>query len=317
MSGVGLFLAVLAWRHGLVSALGIQTLEKASQTRRAGVALSAIGSESQEGRSGPIRPRNCTEQLLMVCNAYAYSRPLHIYNMRSQQRLTGKEPLAYKECGDYSVWLREGDQLDFRTTSGKSDEDAKEREAGEHSVGIFRAWGLPKFTSSLLLVPHRQGSSMGIAFESHIFRELQNTQLAVVDAYIGESSGRIRIADARDMTFNGSFTTMNKHRGNMEDLNYNSVIALNAGDYQLVLMDSAGGPVSALNLTVAEKSKQKFVVMRIGADEDLHNKVGNATALPQELFLHQQMLEMSKSSATQRSFLASAFAAALALVLVH
>uniref|UniRef100_A0A7S2AVE3 Uncharacterized protein n=1 Tax=Alexandrium andersonii TaxID=327968 RepID=A0A7S2AVE3_9DINO len=312
MAGVRLLLALVVWRLGPATAvgLGVQRLEAADQLWAGSHAVTGNGELEVERHShSPGRPRNSTEQMLMVCNAYAYSKPLHVYNMRSQQRLTGKEPLQYKECGDFNVWLREGDQLDFRTVS-KYEDDVKEREAGEHSVGIFRAWGLPKFTASLLLVPHRQGSSMSIAFESHIFRELQNSQMAVVDAYLGESSGKMRIVEQINMTENP------KAQARTEELNFNSVIALNPGDYEILLTNSTGHDISAANLTV-DKNKQKVVVMRIGADEDLHNKVGNATTLPQEVFLHQQMLQDTRSAAAPRSLLATIVAVASSLWFVN
>jgi len=279
------------------------------------VALRAAeGSQLMTGayfRGDYGKPRNYTEQALMVCNAYAYSKPLHIYNIRSQHRITGKEPLAYKECGDYHVWLREGDQLDFRTASSPVEDDVKEREAGEHSVGIFRAWGLPKTRASLLLVPHRHGDLNTIAFESHVFRELQNSQLAVVDTYMGESTAQIRIDDNRaGQIFPYGF----RRPGHSEELKYNSVVVLNPGSYRLVLSNSTGDDLSVTNLEV-DGNRRKFVVMRVGVDQEVHFKVGNATELPQEIFVHGQPKEEVKSSAAPHGLLAAGAVSSLGLLL--
>merc|ERR1719247_1475167 len=97
-------------------------------------------------------------------------------------QLTDSAALRYKECREFNTELSEGDQLDFK--------------AGNLDVGTFYATGMPKSSSSLLLIPHRRDSrSVAISFESHAFADLQSPQIAVVDAYKGKGEGGVKIMD--------------------------------------------------------------------------------------------------------------------------
>merc|ERR1719375_2626630 len=119
---------------------------------------------------------------LRICNAYAWTKPLDIHLVAARTMLTADRPLAYKECRDLSTPLNEGDQIDFK--------------AGELDVGSFYATGLPESQASLLIIPRRRDSdSMAVQFDSHAFAELQNAQVAVVDAYKGFEGSTVHIGD--------------------------------------------------------------------------------------------------------------------------
>lgn len=193
-----------------------------------------------------------TEQKLRICNAYASPEPLDIYNARTKRQLTAGAPLPYKQCRDFQVNLQEGDQLDFKS----------------HHVdmGTFTATGLPTQQASLLLIPHRRApSSIAMSFDSHAFASLDTAQVAVVDAYSGPQSGSVKIYSPTAR----------------EDLQYNSVVALNSGKYQLALMGGSGQNVTSLNFDV--NPKETYVAMRVGV-EDEHD-ASKAAAFPMELIV--------------------------------
>lgn len=207
-----------------------------------GKAASTDGSEMPMGQSSA--PRHD----LIICNGYAHTTGLQVTNMRSEEKLTQK-PLAYKECGDYKPVLKNGDRLDFR--------------AGNSSIGIFRAKGLPTTPDVLLLVPHRrQANSLSAVFESHAFGQVSGAQIAVVDTYRGKDTGNIKIMDLDDGA-QGQKTSEPR----VEKLHFNSVVSPSPGKFQIVLEDKAGKEMAKLPLEVPQ-GEADFVVVRTGLSFD-------------------------------------------------
>merc|ERR1719401_2429851 len=67
----------------------------------------------------------------------------------------------------------------------------------QHSAGIFEIADLPHYSSTLLLVISRHDiQSNAVNFESHVFRNSENAQVAVVDTFKGRNKARIQIMDA-------------------------------------------------------------------------------------------------------------------------
>lgn len=180
------------------------------------------------------------EHQLVVCNAYASAKPLSIVLVRTGQKLTQDKPMKYKQCEDLTVPLNEGDQLDFK--------------AGALEIGTFFATGLPKTSTSLLLVPHRKSPhSVGVTFESHAFADVKSPQIAVIDAYHGKSgnqAGAVRLVE--NMAQSAPQTPTE------EDLKFNSVVAVNPGRYDV----SITGNVASLPLNAV--GADKYVIMRLG-----------------------------------------------------
>lgn len=206
-----------------------------------GKAASTDGSEMPMGQSSV--PRHD----LIICNGYAHTMGLQVMNMRSEEKITQK-PLAYKECADYKPMLKNGDRLDFR--------------AGNTSIGIFRAKGLPTTPDVLLLVPHRrQANSLSAVFESHAFGQVSGAQIAVVDTYRGKESGNIKIMDLDDAP-QGQKTSEPR----VEKLHFNSVVSPSPGKFQIVL-ESAGKETAKLPLEVPQ-GEADFVVVRTGLSFD-------------------------------------------------
>jgi len=174
---------------------------------------------------------------LRVCNAYPYESPLDVFRDHTE-KLT-EEPLPYKSCIDFATPLHAGDKLAFKV--------------GSANAGTFAISDLPNNDAVLLLVIHRHDTlSTAVAFESHVFANLLNAQVAIIDTFKGAARSVPSIRDG------GS----NKERS--EQLRYNSVVAVNPGIYQVVLTDSDGteeakGELVALN-------RESYVIMRTGVD---------------------------------------------------
>lgn len=220
---------------------------------------------------------------LLICNAYASPDKVEIMKVSTRQDLTDGNPLDYKQCRDFSLSLQEGEQLDFK--------------AGGLDVGTFFATGLPKTAASLLLIPHRRSPrSVGCTFESHAFADVKSPQIAVIDAYRGKSANKtasVRIME--NMAASGDKASTEPVE---EELKFNSVVAVNPGKYQIALTGtdgktSGGAPLNADGST-------KFVVMRLGADDESHS----GGRYPQELVV------FPKNGATRVGFTMLTFIAA-------
>jgi hypothetical protein len=200
------------------------------------------------------------EHQLTVCNAYASQNFLEIVQVSTRELLTENQPLAYKQCRDFTLPLREGEQLDFKV--------------GDLDVGTFFANGLPKSSASLLLIPQRKSpSAVSCSFQSHAFADVQSPQIAVIDAYRGKSGkapGAVKIMESVAPSGNKDAVA---EEAMEEELKFNSVMAVNPGKYKISLTGttSISNPAAPLNAV----GSAKFVVMRLGNEDE--------SAYPQEL----------------------------------
>jgi len=149
---------------------------------------------------------------LRICNAYPYTYPMDVY--LGQEKLT-ESALAYKKCGEFTPAIKVGDKLDFKV--------------GESTAGSFTVSELPSNDATLVLIIYRHDTrSTAVSFESHVFSNLLNAQVAVLDAYRGSAKAVPKVQD------------VNQHNDpdfvqRSEELRYNSVVALNQGVYEVVL----------------------------------------------------------------------------------
>jgi len=203
----------------------------------AGVSLK--GAAADDGSITKEVVDNVTHSLI-VCNAYCSDKPAEIHSLTKQMKLTA-QPLQYKQCRDMSLELEEGERLDFKVDG--------------YSIGIFHATGLPKTSNKLLLVPHLKGPGTLLAsFDSHAYSDSHTSQLAVVDAYVGNPVGALQIKERG----------MRMKKAKEESLRPNSVVALNAGSYQVSLADVEDKVIGAMNVRVGEETKH--VAMRVGVE---------------------------------------------------
>jgi len=275
------FICALLLGAGLLSAAGGSGTRGWSLAKRE-VRLRTDREGDEDSKSIVVKAGDQeVNQNLIICNAYANVRGLHVANLRTQQRLTAAGPLAFKGCSSFTQALQEGDRLEFK--------------AGDLSVGIFRTTGLPKSTTSLLLIPHRRDhNSMNAAFESHAFDSADGPQVAVVDAYRGKEVGLIKIADSveevSDTSAGGAEATATPRprRRRKEGLKYNSVVTLRPGKYDVLLegKDEAGSLSSARLLV----SQGTYVIMRTGNQPEPANRTvaGQQASFSQELVVFPQ-----------------------------
>merc|ERR1719149_414751 len=120
---------------------------------------------------------------LRACNAYPYAAPLDVYRNRVE-KLTEDSPLPYKSCREFSRSLKAGDKLKFKV--------------GDANAGTFSISDLPNTDALLLLVIHRHDTlTNAVSFESHVFANLLNAQLAIIDTYKGSEKAAVRIRDSK------------------------------------------------------------------------------------------------------------------------
>jgi len=192
---------------------------------------------------------------LRVCNAYPYAAALDVYRGKSE-KLTGAAPMPYKECRDFLSPLKAGDKLEFKV--------------GEAKAGTFSVSDLPNNDAVLLLVIHRHDTlSTAVSFESHVFANLLNAQIAIIDTYKGAAHSTPRIQDSESKA---------KAKGRTEDLRFNSVVAVNPGIYEVGLFGTNGESKAKSELVAL--NRQSYVIMRTGVEAQ------QGPSYPQELVVY-------------------------------
>jgi len=176
---------------------------------------------------------------LRVCNAYPYAAALDVFRGRSE-KMTGEQSMAYKSCRDFVSPLKAGDKLEFKV--------------GDASAGTFSVSDLPNNDAVLLLVIHRHDTlSTAVSFESHVFANLLNAQVAIIDTYKGAARATPKIMDAAS-----------KKGARSEELRYDSVVAVNPGIYQVQLAGQDGETKAESELVAL--NRESYVVLRTGVE---------------------------------------------------
>merc|ERR1719465_89859 len=90
--------------------------------------------------------------------------------------------MAYKSCREFKTNLKAGDKLKFKV--------------GDANAGTFSISDLPNTDALLLLVIHRHDTlTNAVSFESHVFANLLNAQIAIIDTYKGSAHAFPQIID--------------------------------------------------------------------------------------------------------------------------
>jgi len=221
------------------------------------VVLSALALTTVDGSHGVLRRQESFvkslefHQRLRVCNAFPMESPLDLY--RGKTRLTGDSPMAYKSCRDFTEPMKSGDRLEFKI--------------GDETAGTFSVSDLPNNDAVLLLIIHRHDTlSTAVSFESHVFANLANPQIAVIDAYRGKSAAHASILEGK---------TANQSR--TEELRYDSVVAVNPGIYKVELTGQDDETKTTQQLVAL--SHESYVILRTGVEAQV------GTTFPQELVI--------------------------------
>jgi len=195
---------------------------------------------------------------LRVCNAYPYAAALDVFRGQSD-KLTGDTPMPYKSCRDFTSPLKSGDKLEFKV--------------GEANAGSFSVSELPSNDAVLLLVIHRHDTvSTAVSFESHVFADLQNSQIAVIDTYRGATKASTHILDVK--------RAGDKSPARSEELRYDSVVAVNPGKYEVDLKAPTGETKAKRDLVAL--NHESYVVLRVGVESQ------QGQSFPEELMVYPQ-----------------------------
>jgi hypothetical protein len=259
---------MLLWAQVLFSVLTLTEATKVQGTLR-----HVDGKEHSKGNEGFVRAFEFKHRL-RVCNAYPYVAALDVYRSK-EEKLTGDAPMQYKACRDFVSPLKVGDKLEFKV--------------GDVSAGTFSVSDLPNNDAVLLLVIHRHDTlSTAVAFESHVFANLLNAQVAIIDTYKGGRKAKLQIMD-------GDHAAGGKTRS--EELRYDSVVAVNPGQYEVVLSDLAGKPEARSRLVALDR--ESYVVLRTGVEAQ------QGQSYPEELIVYPlsdtTALHRAKSGASSRA----------------
>lgn len=210
---------------------------------------------------------------LRVCNAYPYAAALDLF--RTKEKLTASS-MPYKGCEDFKAQLKAGDKLEFKV--------------GDANAGTFSVSDLPNNDAVLLLVIYRHDTlSTAVSFESHVFANLLNAQVAVIDTYKGSAKSSMKIADSSD-----------GKSARSEELRYDSVVAVNPGRYECVLMGADGSEKGKSGLVAL--NRESYIVLRVGVESQ------SGQAYGQELVVYPQsdpaLLHQGAACGSALSFLA-------------
>merc|ERR1719324_928551 len=103
------------------------------------------------------------------------------------------------------------------------------------------------------MITRHDTMSSAVSFESHVFANLANSQVAVLDMYKGATKSTVKIEDKKDAKFSRS-----------EELRYDSVVAVNPGVYECVLVGTNGGERAKSQLVAL--NRQSYVALRVGVE---------------------------------------------------
>lgn len=240
------FLAVTCFAASLLAA--------ASATQ---VSHTTLATKQRANRTlGFVRSLRYSHRL-RVCNAYPRAEALDVFR-GDVEKMTAAGPLPYKSCRDFVSLLSAGDKLAFKV--------------GDAHAGIFAVSDLPDHDAILLLVIHRHDTvSTAASFESHVYANLLNAQIAVIDTYKGSAKAALRILDSDQSPNKGESTRS-------EELQYGSVVAVNAGIYEVDLVGTDGETKDKKELVAL--NRESYVVLRTGVDAQ------EGPSFPQEVVVY-------------------------------
>jgi len=190
---------------------------------------------------------------LRVCNAYAFESGLETFHSPQPAisaklprpepaKLTRDGPVPYKWCADLGrvEGLGRGSLLSFRLGSGLP-------------VGGFRVTALPVGGSTLQLVVYRyDAASTAAAFTAHVFGSGDDPEVAVVDAYQGDSHSELKVRSP-----NSPWQT----------LHFGKAVSLKPGWYEWSLSGDnqqtfRGGGTVGFHMS----SQGRYTAIRVGVD---------------------------------------------------
>lgn len=163
---------------------------------------------------------------LRICNAYPFAKEgIQVFD----------ETIQYGTCVDLERAIHAREQIDFFTSQKQV------------LVGSFEVGTVPQQNTMLMMVVQAHDTqSTGVSFQSHAFANVNDPQIALLDAYVGEK--KVSLVNIHDDT----------EPERAEKLRLGSVVAVHPGNYDIGLSKESSRYVNA-------GSQEKISVIRIGA----------------------------------------------------
>jgi len=227
---------------------------------------------------------------LRVCNVYPYAASLDVFRGKAE-KMTGDSPMPYKACRDFMAPLQTGDKLEFKV--------------GDATAGTFAVSDLPNNDAVMLLVVHRHDTlSTAVSFESHVFSNLANAQIVVLDTFKGKAKAHTSIMDAAT-----HLKKEQKDQARSEELRFDSVVAVNPGRYEIALTGDDGETKAKAALVALDH--ESYVVLRTGVEAQA------GPQYPQELVVFPQSDPSKLPSAASPTSMSALLLAVLGAFAMH
>jgi len=209
----------------------------------------------REGETSLVVPL-AYEQRLLICNAYPSDLAMNVRKNDHEPLTGGDGGIAFRQCRTMATKVQKQDKLFFQLQD-------------QVVEGTFEVGDLPLGDSVLLLVLTRRPASPIIAFSSFAFSpdvESGEAQLAVIDAFVGNSSAAHRAARLRvEGRESGEAQAQNGLR--VEELNFDRVYAVSEGSYNASVVELSTGNASQFSepsRQIKLAGKGNYVVLNTG-----------------------------------------------------
>lgn len=190
---------------------------------------------------------------LRVCNAFTDDSPVELLHHKKTHsaiaNLTKGGLLSYKACQDFLTDLVRHDSVEFRQNS-------------KH-LSSFSVSSLPQRDALLVLVLHSRDGSKRPTFASHVFSSNPHPQVVVLDMFSGSSKGHLAIkaSPPPEPPADGK-KTKEVSSMQMESLAYSTVVQVNPGEYNFILVGGSRPAKAPLSV----KDGESYVAMRVGTE---------------------------------------------------
>merc|ERR1719171_400102 len=183
------------------------------------------------------------EHAVRICNAYAGDGSFlvtHMTKVAQKQMAESLGDLPYKGCKDFNVRMRRGDRFSFAAASASE-------------PGIFAVSEVPRDKAVMLLIAQRRSPRSGsMVFQSHIYSEADEAQVAVIDTCQDCQQDRAFLQER----------SSNQTLLSSELLEFGSVASVLPGRYQVSLLSADMKEVSKKRADVQQA--RNYVVFRVG-----------------------------------------------------
>lgn len=187
-----------------------------------------------------------------ICNAYAGDGSFlvsHATKVGEKEMAEALGNLPYKSCKDFDVRMRRGDRFSFTAASASE-------------PGIFAVSAVPRDKAVMLLIAQRRSPRSGsMVFQSHVYSETDEAQVAVIDTCQDCQQDRAFLQER----------SSNQTLLSSELLEFGSVASVLPGRYEVSLQSVDMKEVSTKRADVQQA--RNYVVFRVGGGANRTSEV--------------------------------------------